>query len=218
MDYCSILSEYGICYEDDILNTDYTNYILIYELPEIYINSSFIFEYVTVYENKKIKLNIIKEDVEKDKKNYKLGDLLKFNDKMLRGVSFKINSIDISDSYKINYDYNVGDYNVPSIEYLRPSLDTNFDKTILKLNIDYNSENQKYKTFFSVLSKYGKIRYYINGVEYLQKSEFEEINGSRNILDDKYIGVNREILNAEKIDLIIDARNDRYIYNIKGDN
>ena len=216
--YCSILSEYGICYQDENLSSDYSNYILVYEIPEIYTNSRFVFEYDIEDGTRKTKLNVINESVEKNNKNYKLGDLIEFDDKILKGVSFKINFIDISNSYKIDYVYNNGKRDIASVEYLRPSLDTNFDKTILKLNIEYTSSNKNYKTFFSVFNKYGKIRYYIKDVEYIQKLEFEDINGSRTILDDKYIGVDRQILSAEKVELLIDVRSNRYVYSIKGDN
>ena len=217
--YCSELTDAGVCYRQNKLNTELKNYIVVYEIPDIYLNSKMILNYVSINDNKLIDLKVQKDIKNKLKYEYKLGDKLEFKEKMLKNVNFKISSIDIQNKYKINYNYCTKNNNCfESYEYLKPTLDTNFDKNILKLNIEYNSQNSDYSTFYDLLAQYGYIEYYINNQIYKQNNLFEDIKSlkvsNKNI---NYIGIKNEIALAEKINIVFEFRNNRYVYKIKGE-
>ena len=217
--YCSKLTDAGVCYRQNKLNTELKNYIVVYEIPDIYLNSKMILNYVSINDNKLIDLTVQKDIKNKLEYEYKLGDKLEFKEKMLKNVNFKISSIDIQNKYKINYNYCTKNNNCfESYEYLKPTLDTNFDKNILKLNIEYNSQNSDYSTFYDLLAQYGYIEYYINNQIYKQDNLFEDIKSlkvsNKNI---NYIGIKNEIALAEKINIVFEFRNNRYVYKIRGE-
>ena len=145
-----------------------------------------------------------------------MGEILELEG-ALSGVNFKINNYNLNDKFLIEYKYCIKDNDcILSKEYLKPSIDENYDKTILKLNIEYNSDSDlNVNTFYQLLSKFGTISYRINNLWYTT-SEFEEITSKRvSTENDVYIGINSNIMNANSIKMIFDIRGLRYEYIIK---
>ena len=136
----------------------------------------------------------------------------------LSDIGFKINSYEIRDKFLIQYNYCIkeGDC-VTSKEYLKASIDENFDKYILKLNVEYlNNSTLKLNDFYDFFAKFGNISYKIDNTWYLQSSKYEEIKSSKlsenNIV---YIGVDSKIMNSRNIKLVFNVRGSRYEYILK---
>lgn len=217
--YCDKLSDIGVCYNQNTLTGNFENYIIVYEIPDIYVKSKMILEYVTLSENKKVDLNPTTLNDNKKEYNYKIGDTLSFTEKSLKAINFNITSIELQKNIKLQYEYCTKKNTcVTSYEIIKPSIDTNFDKSVLKLDIEYNSENNAYNSFYDLLSRYAHIEYYINGNMYKQNNLFEQISSlkapSKNVV---YIGVNSNIEASEKINIVFELRNNRYVYLIRGE-
>lgn len=215
--YSNLLVDLGISYKEEILPKEYTNYLFVYEIPEKYINSDMTFRYNNIGNIISIKLqpkSVITNEVSVSKK---IGEEISFKES-LGDITFKINNYDIKDKFLIEYDYCVKkDDCLKSKEYLKASIDKNFDKYILKLNVEYNQNSDLgVNTFYKFFSEFGSVHYNINGTWYSQVSNFEEIKSNK--VSEKnisYIGINSEIIKASNIKLVFTIRDSKYEYIIK---
>ena len=215
--YSNLLVDLGLIYNEEILLNEYTDYLFVYEIPEKYITSDMVFRYNNMGNSIDINLqpkSIVTNNINISKK---INEEISF-DESLGDISFKINNYDIKDKYLLEYDYCIkNDYCIKSKEYLKASIDRNFDKYILKLNVEYSDNSDLgVNTFYKFFFRFGSIYYNIKGTWYIQASDFEEINSTK--LSEKnvyYIGVNSEIMNASNIKLVFDIRDSKYEYIIK---
>ena len=212
--YAKSLIDLGTSYDGSTLLKDFTSYIFIYEVPKKYENETAIFRYNDEGVITEIKLNpnvLVSESVSVEKS---IGEEISF-EKTLGDIVFKINDYELKNKFKIKYDYCVDENDcVESYEYLRPTLNTNFDKYILKLNVDYKDNSRLgLKTFYELFSRFGTISYKIGDKWYYQNSNFEEIKSNKtNTVKDIYIGVNSEISAASEIRLSFNIRESLYEY------
>lgn len=215
--YNSSLIDLGNIYNENVLDNEYTNYIFIYEISEKYINSEMYFSYNDQGNSIDIKLNpkeLKKEIINESKK---LGEEISF-DEVLGEIKFKINSYDISNRFVINYNYCVKENDcLASIEYLKPTLNTNFDKYIMKINVEYSDNSTlNVPTFYKFFSNFISIYYLVDDVWYVQSTNFEEIKSTKvSSGNDVYIGVNSKIANATSLKFVLNIRDSKYEYIIK---
>ena len=155
--------------------------------------------------------------IHKDYDIYDLGEEMSLSDSTSSDINMTINSYDIQNKFKLNYQYCYNEKCVDSVEYLVPDYyNTNYDLALLKLNVDYSSDNDKVSNFFTFLSTFGKIVYEINGEEKVQNIPFKQvISSSVNSKNTYYIEVLKEVYNAESIRIVFDVRNNTYEYNIR---
>jgi len=216
--YSERLLDLGISYDYSLLTSNLMDYIIAYEVPEKYITSDMILSCNNMGSYVEIKLNPIKIQNNISEVSKVLGENLDFND-VIGEVDFKIDNYEIEDRFLINYNYCVKkDDCVASKEYLKPSINTNFKKTILKLKLEYsNNSNIKMDSFYDLLSKFGYISYNINNSWYTQRGNFEQITSKKTSTDNvEYIGINSEIKQAEFIKIVFDIRGSKYEYVLKG--
>ena len=213
--YNKQLFDIGEVYNNDILTDEYQNYIFVYEIPQKYKYEKMYFCYNDKGYNFVIKLNPKNQKNSSKKIKNKENELMSF-DKTLGNVSFKIKNYEIEDKYKINYNYCIKDNCFDSIEYLRPSIDQNFDKTILRLDADYqNNTELSIYNFYDLLEKFGSIYYKVNNEWKIQNENFEQIISNKKLDKYIYIGVNQEIKNAKNIKFVFNIRGTKYEYLIK---
>lgn len=214
--YSSSLMDLGIVYNENNLSSDISTYLFIYEIPEKYTTSEMLFSYNNQGESIDIKLNP-KKPIQKDK--YVSADVnheISFID-TLGDIKFNVSNYEIKDKFEVNYKYCVNSNDcINSKEYLKPSIDSNFDKYVLKLGVQYNNNSVlNLKTFYDFFSQFGSIYYNIDGIIYHQDIDFEEIKSNKT--DDKniYIGINSEISRANSIILTFEIRGSKYEYILK---
>lgn len=214
--YNQYLTDIGNVYNNDNLTTEHKSYIFVYEVPLKFITSDMYFNYNNLGYKFAIKLNPKNLVYGHDTINFKLKDEMDFK-RSLGDISFKIENYEISDYYKIYYDYCLKQDNcIESVEYLRPSIDENFDKTILKLDIDYlNNTKLDLLSFYNLLSEFGDIYYYKNGEWKVQDDKFEKIISNKGSNYYSYIGVDSDIKNSEKLKLVFNIRGIKYEYELK---
>ena len=215
--YAQSLADIGIIYDESHLGSEFENYIFVFEIPKKYVEGEMLF----IYNNEGVKTYINIEPKELVRKNVEkikmMSEQINFNES-LGDISFNIKSFDLKDKFIINYNYCIAkDDCLNSKEYIKPSIDKNFDKYVLKLELDYlNSSDLSVDNFYKLLSNFGTISYKIEDIWYLQKSDFEEIKSkkteNKNIV---YIGVNSAMANANSIKLIFNIRDSKYEYILK---
>ena len=136
----------------------------------------------------------------------------------LGDIKFKISDYEIKDKFIFTYDYCIKkDDCIPSKEYMKPSIDKNFDKVILRVNVDYsNNSDLSMNSFYKFFSRFGSI-YYKNGENWNnQTGNFEQLKSSKvSENNNVYIGVRSDILNAESIKLVFNIRGSVYEYLLK---
>lgn len=216
-EYNDDLLDLGILYSNQTLENEYNNYLFVFEIPAKYITSDMVFRYSDVGEL--IRINLRPKNIElKGKKiNKKIREEVNF-DESLGDIKFKINDYNISDKYLIEYKYCIKENDcINSKEYLKASIDQNFDKNVLKLNVDfYNDSDLNINSFYDFFEKFAIINYSVGGVWYSQNNKFEEIKSNKLIEKNvTYIGVNSNIINADNIELIFSIRGLNYKYVIK---
>lgn len=215
--YSNKLADLGVTYDQNNLTSEYKNFIFIFEVPVKYIESDFDFVYNEEGNKTKIRIKpqeIVSNKIEKVKK---IKDKIDFNDS-LGNISFSVENYDIEDYFLIKYNYCPNKNNcIISKEYIRPTINENFDKTILKLNVEYTDESDlETNNFYNFFSRFGSIYYKINETWYSQKTKFEELKSVKT--DNKnnvYIGINSKIKDASSIKFVFNIRNANYEYILK---
>ena len=211
------LVDIGITYDENVLDSDFKNYIFVFEIPEKYIKSELFFVYNAEGEKTYIRLDqqsLVSDGVAMTNK---LNDELSFAE-TLGNITFNINSYEIKEKFLINYTYCVSnDDCLVSKEYIKASINQNFDKYVLKLDVDYfNDSNLGMKNFYDFFEIFGSIYYKIDDVWYLQSSGFEELKSKKiDNMNNVYIGINSNIISASEIKLIFNIRHSKYEYILK---
>lgn len=215
--YENYLSDLGKYYTDSSLSSDYSNYLFVFEIPDKYKNSEMLFNYHNLDNDIAILLkpkNIINSSKKVSKK---VTEEITFED-MFKGINFKINNFELKDKYLVQYNYCVKANDcIISYEYLTGSINENFDKYVLRLEIEYKNEsNISAVNFYNLLNKFGDIEYKIGDKWYTQVSNFEEIKSTRKKENNvAYIGVNSAMKDATNIKFVFNIRGNYYEYIIK---
>ena len=201
--YDKFLSDIGNVYNNDYINNSFKNYLFVFEIPKDLINSKMYLIYYDDIGTIKVRLNPIK--FSKEIKEYKLGEILKIDDN-----DITIDSFELSDMFINNYKYCNKGSCYDSIQYLVPSLDTNYDKAIIKIIGTYNSDNGLYGNLGDIISGLSYIEYdnYFSGLQIIN-----DIKGNNSNI--YYFEVNKDIMSADSIKLIFNSRKCKYVYNLK---
>ena len=215
--YGEELADLGVLYDGTKLSNEYENYIFVFEIPIKYTESDFYFVYNQEGRKHKIRLNPQNITSEKINITKNINEEIKFND-TLGEIKFSINSYEMEDKFLLKYNYCISKNDcIISKEYIKPSINENFDKTVLKMNVEYvDNSNLKTQKFYKFFSRFGSIHYKINNKWYSQNTKFEEIKSNRvNTKNDVYIGINSKIKDADSVKLVFNIRNAKYEYLLK---
>ena len=117
-------------------------------------------------------------------------------------LNVNISDYNINKSYKVNYDYCIKDNCYKSIKNIVPTLNTNYDKVIMRINS--NIDLSKYSNILS-------IQYEMNN-----EVKYGKVEVVKNTYDNySYLEVNEEIISATKINLLFNTRKCKYVLNLK---
>ena len=212
------LVDLGNIYKDKSLTEEFTNNLFVFEIPKDYSNKTLTFEYNDGSKNLVIRLNPIKLGINNKEIEASLENKLTLEDS-LNNISFKINSYEIKDRFKVEYDFCLNDTKcIKSKEYVVATINENYDKTVLKLNMDYSSSNNEFKKFYNLLNTFGYIEYTLGDNVIKQKLGIEEIISNKDPKKDIiYLGINKEIEKATSIKLVFNIRGKKYTYILKGE-
>ena len=215
--YNDKLLDIGTVYNQSILTIEYTNYLLVFEISKKYIESDLNLIYSDKGYVNNIKLNPNNYVSEEIKISKKLGETLSF-DNSLENINFNISNFEIKDKFLLEYDYCIKENDcIKSKEYLKPTINENFDKKLLMLEVDFDNNGKlDIASFYDFFSKFGSIYYKKDDKWYAQNSFFEEVKSRRIKQKNKiYVAINSKIGDATSIKLVFNIRDSRYEYILK---
>lgn len=223
--YKNDLIDIGNVYNEELLTEEFTDYVLVYLIPLSDIKSQMKFEYVdnVEYQRGETKVRTIDvnlspkylDDQKETEKQYNLNDTIE-----LENYKINISNYELNDKFVNKYNncitqsecYDFNEIIVPSVREKT--------KAVLKIegNLEYTESINKISNISDLIEKYGVIEYTYNGNSYEEAYDFNEIKTVRTTEDNVYyIEVDKEILNAEKINLSFKIRNDKYTYTLRGE-
>ena len=218
--------DFGDIYEGENISNETEEKVLLYKIPKQLIKEKIVFSFVdkTNIDNKgnfdSTKVEIKYNDLVgiDSQTTATLSNNLEFTDSILPDYKIRIDAFDLKSQYKLSYDFCVSDECFKSYEYIKPSINTNYSKTILKIqgSLEYEKNLDGIYDLYDFIEKFGVIKYTIDGEEKIQQINFVELKSQRlkenNIY---YIEVLKEIENASNISLIFTVRNKNYEYILK---
>ncbi|MDD3392794.1 MAG: hypothetical protein PHE54_04570 [Bacilli bacterium] len=227
--YRDYLTDIGVSYQsEDITNDSFQSYILTYEIPKEYADKKMEYLYIddsnyfsTSLEVKTVTVALTPRDLDEVTfvDHYNLEETVTFKDSIFKKTDFKITNFDIQKQFKITYDYCISSNCYSSIEYLKPSIYTNYNKVLIKLNAtlswDEDLTISKNTDIYNFINKYGKIKYQIGNTVKYNNVSFKEVKSSRVKNNNYYIEVIDEVMDADSISLVITIRDKQYEYILK---
>jgi hypothetical protein len=224
--YLDSFIDLGTVYEGGNVTNTFKKYLLVYEIPNRFVNREMKFRYISNIGNEKtdyttFALSPIEIDNNIKSVDAKLGKEVTLNESIFGNSTLKINSFEIQDKFTIKYNYcPVNGDCYPSVEYIKPNLNTTFGKAIIKmdaeLKVDSEYKIQGVASAFNVLEKFGTIVYIVNGKTYKIKGKLVNIPAKKKkVANHFYIEVNERILKSNYAYALIKVRNKEYKYIIK---
>ena len=225
----SKLSEFGVNYFSQVLKP-YESRIFnfIFEIPmEYYYDDDFVLKYLYDIYYKKNELHYDYKKVSLNPKTFNeeaetvatgtLGNEMSFEGSLLGNTKIKINEVKLSDSFY----YNLIKCNSSGCSNMTKTVTAktadNFDLTLMRLNysidFDYDVLGKKY-TNDLFISKFGTIRFEINGKEYNNRLDLVDVTPFYT-KDYSIIQVRDKLKKADKIYLDFKIRDKIYTYVIK---
>ncbi len=228
--YRDSMVDLGKSYEGNEIKPEFTRYILIYEIPNTLLNEKKLFKYLDEVNYLKGELrpkyiNVRLKPKSLDDmplvKNYKLDNVIDLKGSVLNDTKVNLTKYEINDYFKVDYEFCVSpDECYNSYEYVKPNLKNREHITLLKLNgkveWDESLAINPITNVYKFLNLFGSIEYVIDGKKRIQSVIPSEVRPSKvRKTNEYYMEVDREIINADKINLIISIRNKKYIYELK---
>ena len=151
----------------------------------------------------------------------KLGEEENFEESILGSSVFKINSYEINDKFKLNYEYCYGtDKCIDSSEYLTATATGNYLKTLMKIDADFsidsNINSTQITSFDDFLNTFATINYKVGSGWTSKRINTQNIKPK--VSKDSsyyYIEVPSDVKNASEIYLTFNIRNQVYNYVLK---
>ena len=224
--YLEKFIDLGTAYENGNLTTSFAKYLIVYEIPTRFEKKEMKFRYISNMngadaEYSTFALEPIEIDSNTKTEDAKLGKPILLNEQILGNSSVTINSFEIKDKFTINYNYcPVNGECYASVEYIKPNLNTSFEKAIIKmdaeLTVDPERKIKGVTSAFNILEKFGTVVYIVDGKTYKIKGKLVNIPAKKKkVANHFYIEVNERILKADYAYVLIKVRNKEYKYIIK---
>lgn len=228
--YKNELLDLGNIYLNEEITEDFSDYLLVYEIPKDYKKSKMTFRYIDDVKYKKGKTKINAIDVKLDPINideqkeitstYKLTEQMDTSSTGFNDYKIQINNYSIEDMYMETYNTCVNNECFDFKDIIKPTVETNKEKTLLKLEgtLEYATLINKVNNVPKLINQFGTIEYKIDGKTYKETNDFNEQTFKRiNKENTYYIEINKEIKNATDIKLIFTMRNHKFIYILRGE-
>lgn len=215
INYKDKLIDMGTTYIDQEISSEFSTYLLNFEIPEKLIDKKMVLKYTDTDKNViSIDVTPINLNEKKEAKNIGLTQTMTLEESILGNSSITINAFEMAPTFKINYNYCLNDACVDSYEYLNSNTG---DAYLLKLsgNVVLEENNIKINTLYKFISFFGKLKYEINGNTKVMNIAFKELKPKKTVTNDTYIEITEEVHRAERVYFEFNIRNKIYTYNIK---
>lgn len=226
MDFHEKFIDFGKLYMNEKIGKEYEEKVLVYQIPNEILDKEMIFSYVNKngFNSKEgfKSTNVLLENKElngvSSNEKFMLGQTLHFDKSILTDFKITITGFEISNNIKIKYNHCISKECFESYEYLKPTLNTNYEKTLLKINgkLEKESYVKGVSDLYDFIEKFGKIRYEKDGVLKLKNVTFSEVISTKVKKQDVYyIEIPKEIEKSEHISLVFVVRDRIYEYVLK---
>ena len=210
----SYFTDMGILFTGKSLKEkEKTSYLLVYEVPKPKENANFLLKYQDL-SGKTSKLISVKMKIQdistfKDKGSSSLKNSFTIPINLDEKVTFQLDSYEFLDS--VNYTYQQCSPN--SCPIYQGTINGGNGKKVLYIKGSFGDSTKQ--EFLDFMTKYGKIRYKINGEYKLISLQYGTNKSYRgNYL---YFIVPEEIVNADNIEFVFTIRTYQYFYKLKGE-
>lgn len=228
-DYAKELYDLGTPYVDQKLSDEFQSYILAFVIPKEEIKEEMILKFnddVSYVKGeigaKNIMVTLSPVDLTevKDSKTNKLGELQDFEESVLESASLKIDNYQISNKFKVNYNYCYGlNKCLNSYEYVMPTATGYYLKTLMRIDgefkIDSNFNDEQITSLTSLFNNFGVINYKINNNWLSKKINTQNVKPKIGYDGAYYIEVPADVQNASEINFVFNIRNYKYKYILK---
>lgn len=216
----------GVLYQSEKIDNVFEEKILAYQIPKQLVNNDMIFSYVNKnnftdkegFKSTNVKVNYHDLIGINSNEVFVIGDKINFENSILNDYKIQITNYEIQDRYKISYNYCISNECFLSYEYLTPNLNTNYDKSLLKITGTMEKETSVEGIYdlYDFIEHFGKICYNVNGIFKTQNLKLNEVVSTKTSKkDDYYIEVASEIKNATNISIVFTIRDRIYEYVLK---
>lgn len=216
--YSEQMIDIGNIYINQKVSTGLTNYVFIYKVPTKFLNRNIKLIY-TDYNGKEIRMKVTPTSLNENVKetSYAMGEKIDFQDSVLENIEATINSVEISNIFRVDYNYCIQDQCYPSYEYLVPTLSGTEDKVLIKINGSViGNSSSKYENLSSFINYFGYLEYQIGDQIKTVSLSTQNIKPTKTTVQDVcYIETTKEATTAEKINLVFKIRNKTYKYVVK---
>ena len=220
-DYMTEFKDLGKYYDNNDISNEFKTYILIYKIPNSYEDDKMLVKYYdNFFKSVKAKISPINLNKKYNAENYNVVETIELENSVLKDSNIKISSYEISNNFKAEYEFCLRGNCKPSYEYIKPVLNTNYDKTLLKLEGEFNLDDElsmlKIPNLYEFIKEFGSVSYVINGSKKTFKEQMLEVLPTK-FINKKitYLELPREIENASEIYLHFNVRNREYIYKLR---
>lgn len=222
IEYRDELKDLGVSYLNEKISRDkFDYYMMVFKVKDEDIKEKMLMKY-TDMTGDVVKINVVPNNLDKKNKpiNYKLGDEINFKDSILDNTVIKIDSYELNDSFKLDYNYCVGDSCYTSAEYVNVTATDNYNKTLLKivgsLSFDEKLPIIKYSSLYKFLDEFASIKYTIGNTTRRILIDSNEIKPKKTKAENTYfLEVSNVLKDASSIILELNVRNKVYNYTLK---
>lgn len=219
-------SDFGVVYQGENIGTEYENKVFIYQIPKQLINQQMTFSFVdknnvskdSKFKSTKVKIKYLDLTGIKSSEKVNLTSELQFKNSILSDYIIKINNFSVQKQYKLNYNFCISTECYTSYEYVKPSVTTNYNKAILRINGTLNKELSIPGIYdlYDFIEKFGKLYYTIDGTKKVQTVKLKEVVPNR-VKDSNtyYIEILDEVIRAEHLSIVFTIRDRNYEYILK---
>lgn len=230
MESAKSFSDLGLAYTKQYVSNDYVTYLFVFEIANAQAKKNIKLK-INDYNNyvggrigaKNYYIKLKPVDLRKENSlviNRKMGQTINFDDSVIGSSSFNINKYEINNNFKLSYKYcYANDKCIDSFEYLSPSTEGNYFKTLMRidgnLKIDKTKNLNNINDFVSFLNSYGVIYYKIDGVVKKQRISSATIKPISAVTNDVFVEVPYDIKESSEIYFYFNIRNQNYKYTLK---
>lgn len=218
--YRNDVLEYGNTYNNQNIINEFSEYILVYEVPTKEVTAPKTFKYIdnitpskgkTKVNSIDIKLNpIIVKDEKITRKDYQLT-----NEVVIENNKLTISNYEIQDKYVKTYTSCITNTECYEFkEIIKPSETNN---VLLKLegNIIFENKIDNVTNLYSYINAFGTLEYTLDGNKIEQKN-INQVMFAKLKDNNTYIEVSKDLLNASDIKLVFKVKNNEYAYILRG--
>lgn len=221
--YSSKLTDIGATYINQSLTDSYQEYLLVYEIPTnmndadmtlVYTEQIVSGKFNAKSDDIKIKIDPVDLDQNHIEENISIRQNYIIGTGLLSGYELKVNNFELANSFNINYSVCVTNNECYSFyEIVKPSLTGISDKSVLKLRFDLVTPENASLNVKRLITQFGNIEYEVDGS--LKTMSINRLIDTAHNDGYYYFEIKEEVLNSEKLNLVIKARNDTYRFKLK---